>query len=61
MNEKLIKKMMIKSFEQYQCNPVSIEDYDVLIQRIQAMIYTYPEIDVYEAIEDVVYEYITET
>ena len=26
MNEKLIEKMIIKSFQQYQCSPISKED-----------------------------------
>ncbi|MDM5189843.1 YqzH family protein [Bacillus sp. DX4.1] len=61
MNEKLIGKMMIKSFGQYQCKPISEKDYEVLIQSIKTMICTHPDIDVYEAIEDIVYEYITGT
>ncbi|MGG0187008.1 YqzH family protein [Bacillus rhizoplanae] len=59
MNEKLIQKMIIKSFQQYQCTPTSQEDYKILIKRIQNMISSNTEIDLYEAIEDVVYEYIT--
>ncbi len=59
MNEKLIEKMLIKSFRQYQCKPVSKEDEEILIQNIQTMIHSEPTIDVYEAIEDIVYEYIT--
>ncbi|MBY0597405.1 YqzH family protein [Bacillus bingmayongensis] len=59
MNEKLIEKMLMKSFRQYQCKPVSKEDQEVLIQSIQTMIGSKPDIDVYEAIEDIVYEYIT--
>ncbi|MDZ5608841.1 YqzH family protein, partial [Bacillus pseudomycoides] len=59
MNEKLIEKMLMKSFRQYQCKPGSKEDQEVLIQSIQTMIGSKPDIDVYEAIEDIVYEYIT--
>lgn len=59
MNEKLIEKMLIKSFRQYQCKPVSKEDQEILIQNIQTTISSEPDIDVYEAIEDIVYEYIT--
>ncbi|WP_459499566.1 YqzH family protein [Bacillus sp. C1] len=59
MNEKLIEKMLIKSFRQYQCTPVSKEDQESLIQNIQTMIGSELDIDVYEAIEDIVYEYIT--
>ncbi|EEL49398.1 hypothetical protein bcere0022_32850 [Bacillus cereus Rock3-44] len=59
MNEKLIEKMLIKSFRQYQCKPVSKEDQEVLIRNIQVIINSEHHTDVYEAIEDVVYEYIT--
>ncbi|MEH7459048.1 hypothetical protein CON65_04910 [Bacillus pseudomycoides] len=59
MNKKLIEKMMIKSFRQYQCTPVSKEDQEVLIQSIQTMIGSDPDVDVYETIEDIVYEYVT--
>lgn len=59
MNEKLIKKMITKSFQQYQCTPTSQEDYETLIVRIQNIISNNTEIDLYEAVEDAVYEYIT--
>ncbi|PEZ02740.1 hypothetical protein CN326_19490 [Bacillus sp. AFS018417] len=59
MNEKLIQKMITKSFQQYQCTPTSQEDYKMLIKRIQNILSSNTEIDLYEAIEDVVYEYIT--
>ncbi|MBO1579023.1 YqzH family protein [Bacillus sp. XF8] len=59
MDEKLIEKMLMKSFQQYQCKPVSKEDQEVLIQSIQTMLGSESDIDVYEAIEDIVYEYIT--
>lgn len=59
MNEKLIEKMITKSFQQYQCTPTSQEDYKSLIERIQNMVSNNAEIDLYEAVEDVVYEYIT--
>ncbi|EEL32829.1 MULTISPECIES: YqzH family protein [Bacillus] len=59
MNEKLIEKMIIKSFQQYQCNPVSKEDQEMLVKHIQAIIHSNNEIDVYEAIEDTVYDYVT--
>jgi len=59
MNEKLIEKMLIKSFRQYQCKPISKEDQETLIQSVQTTIGSEPDIDVYEAIEDIVYEYIT--
>ncbi|MEI4800427.1 YqzH family protein [Bacillus sp. NPDC077411] len=59
MNEKLIKKMVTKSFQQYQCTPTSQEDYETLIVRIQNIISNNTEIDLYEAVEDAVYEYIT--
>ncbi|MBO1627917.1 YqzH family protein [Bacillus arachidis] len=59
MNEKLIEKMLAKSFRQYQCKPVSKEDEEILIQNIQTLIHSEPHIDLYEAIEDIVYEYIT--
>jgi len=59
MNEKLIEKMLIKSFRQYQCKPISKEDRETLIQSVQTTIGSEPNIDVYEAIEDIVYEYIT--
>lgn len=59
MNEKLIEKMIIKSFQQYQCNPVSKEDQGMLVKHIQAIIHSNNEIDVYEAIEDTVYDYVT--
>ncbi|KEK26070.1 YqzH family protein [Bacillus gaemokensis] len=61
MNEKLIKKMILKSFGQYQCRPISKEDYEILIRGVQTMIVTQPDIDVYEAVEDIVYEYVTGT
>ncbi|WP_242143694.1 MULTISPECIES: YqzH family protein [unclassified Bacillus cereus group] len=59
MNKKLIEKMMIKSFGQYQCSPISKEDEEILIQSIQTMIGSDPDVDVYEAVEDIVYDYIT--
>ncbi|MDC2863541.1 YqzH family protein [Bacillus sp. BP-3] len=59
MSEKLIEKMITKSFQQYQCTPTSQEDYEMLIERIQSIISNNAEIDLYEAVEDVVYEYIT--
>ncbi|WP_369902722.1 YqzH family protein [Bacillus manliponensis] len=61
MNEKLIQKMLKKSFRQYQCTPSSEEDYHTLITRIQETIRTTSNIDVHEAIEDIVYEYVTQT
>ncbi|MGG2014151.1 YqzH family protein [Bacillus sp. S10(2024)] len=59
MSEKLIEKMITKSFQQYQCTPTSQEDYEMLIERIQNIISNNAEIDLYEAVEDAVYEYIT--
>ncbi|MBE5104116.1 hypothetical protein IGI01_02165 [Bacillus thuringiensis] len=59
MNEKLIEKMIIKSFGQYQYNPVSKEDQEMLVKHIQTIIHSNTEIDVYEAIEDIVYDYVT--
>ncbi|WP_035429461.1 YqzH family protein [Bacillus sp. UNC322MFChir4.1] len=59
MNEKLIEKMITKSFQQYQCAPTLQEDYKMLIERIQNILSSNTEVDLYEAIEDVVYEYIT--
>ncbi|MGG0647072.1 YqzH family protein [Bacillus mycoides] len=58
-NKKLIEKMIIKSFRQYQCNPVSKEDQEMLIKHIQMIIHSNTEIDVYEAVEDIVYDYVT--
>ncbi|MEK5114619.1 YqzH family protein [Bacillus sp. FSL R5-0677] len=59
MNEKLIEKMIIKSFQQYQGNPMSNEDQEILIKHIQTIIHSNTEIDVYEAVEDIVYDYVT--
>ncbi|MGE7881019.1 YqzH family protein [Bacillus sp. NPDC094077] len=59
MNEKLIEKMIIKSFGQYQCSPVSKEDQKMLVEHIQTIIHSNTELDVYEAIEDIVYDYVT--
>ncbi|MFA2564654.1 YqzH family protein [Bacillus wiedmannii] len=59
MNEKLIEKMIIKSFQQYQCNTMSNEDQEMLIKHIQTIIHSNTEIDVYEAVEDIVYDYVT--
>ncbi|MEC5237457.1 YqzH family protein [Bacillus mycoides] len=59
MNKKLIEKMIIKSFRQYQYNPVSKEDQEMLIKHIQMIIHLNTEIDVYEAVEDIVYDYVT--
>lgn len=59
MNKKLIEKMIIKSFRQYQCNPVSKVDQAMLIKHIQMIIHLNTEIDVYEAVEDIVYDYVT--
>ena len=59
MNEKLIEKMMIKSFQQYQCIPASKEDQEMLVKHIQTTIHSNNDIDVYEAIEDIVYDYVT--
>ncbi|CAM4042985.1 hypothetical protein BAMA_10030 [Bacillus manliponensis] len=61
MDEKLIQKMLKKSFRQYQCAPSSEEDYHMLITRIQEILLTTANIDVHEAIEDIVYEYVTQT
>ncbi|AXP00027.1 hypothetical protein JCR32_19550 [Bacillus sp. HNR-4] len=59
MNEKLIEKMIIKSFQQYQCNSISNEDQEMLIKHIQTIIHSNTKIDVYEAVEDIVYDYVT--
>ncbi|MDH4420308.1 MULTISPECIES: YqzH family protein [Bacillus] len=59
MNEKLIEKMITKSFQQYQCSPASKEDQEMLVKYIKTTIYSNAEIDVYEAIEDIVYDYVT--
>ncbi|HHB2167635.1 MULTISPECIES: YqzH family protein [Bacillus] len=59
MNEKLIEKMIIKSFQQYQCNSISNEDQEMLINHIQTIIHSNTKIDVYEAVEDIVYDYVT--
>ncbi|AYF08150.1 MULTISPECIES: YqzH family protein [Bacillus] len=59
MNRKLIEKMIIKSFQQYQYNPMSNEDQEMLIKHIQTIIHSNTEIDVYEAVEDIVYDYVT--
>ncbi|PFJ29894.1 hypothetical protein COI92_07845 [Bacillus anthracis] len=59
MNEKLIEKMIIKSFQQYQSNPVSNEDQELLVKHIQAIIHSNTKIDVYETVEDIVYDYVT--
>ncbi|MEV5108364.1 MULTISPECIES: YqzH family protein [Bacillus] len=59
MDKKLIEKMIIKSFRQYQCNHVSKEDQEMLIKHIQMIIHSNTEIDVYEAVEDIVYDYVT--
>ncbi|MBL3818526.1 MULTISPECIES: YqzH family protein [Bacillus cereus group] len=59
MNEKLIEKMIIKSFQQYQSNPVSNGDQELLVKHIQAIIHSNTKIDVYEAVEDIVYDYVT--
>ncbi|HFJ9469768.1 YqzH family protein [Bacillus paranthracis] len=59
MNEKLIEKMIIKSFQQYQYSPMSNEDQEMLVKHIQAIIHSNTKIDVYEAVEDIVYDYVT--
>ncbi|KXI87264.1 hypothetical protein ACS46_29060 [Bacillus cereus] len=59
MNEKLIEKMIIKRFQQYQCNPMSNEDQELLVKHIQTIIYSNTKIYVYEAVEDIVYDYVT--
>ncbi|WP_341519081.1 YqzH family protein [Bacillus paramobilis] len=59
MHRKLIEKMIIKSFQQYQYNPMSNEDQEMLIKHIQTIIHSNTEIDVYEAVEDIVYDYVT--
>ncbi|PGP14221.1 hypothetical protein CN994_25590 [Bacillus anthracis] len=51
--------MIIKSFQQYQSNPVSNEDQELLVKHIQAIIHSNTKIDVYEAVEDIVYDYVT--
>ena len=60
MNEKLIEKMIIKSFQQYQCNPISKEDQKMLVKHIQTVTHSNIEIDLYEEIEDIVYDYVIE-
>ncbi|KXI96228.1 hypothetical protein ACS49_27325 [Bacillus cereus] len=59
MNEKIIEKMIIKNFQQYQCNPMSNEDQELLVKHIQTIIHSNTKIDVYEAVEDIVYDYVT--
>ncbi|HDR7791872.1 TPA: hypothetical protein QCY19_000394 [Bacillus luti] len=59
MNAKLIEKMMIKSFQQYQYTPASKEDQEMLVKQVQTIIHSNIEIDVHEAIEDIVYDYVT--
>ena len=59
MNEKLIEKMIIKGFQKYQCNPMSNEDQELLVKHIQTIIHSNTKIDVYEAVEDIVYDYVT--
>ncbi|EEM40108.1 hypothetical protein bthur0004_39770 [Bacillus thuringiensis serovar sotto str. T04001] len=59
MNEKLIEKMIIKSFQQYQCSPISKEDQEMLVKHIQTVTHSNIEIDLYEEIEDIVYDYVT--
>ncbi|WP_042514074.1 YqzH family protein [Bacillus anthracis] len=51
--------MIIKSFQQYQCSPMSNEDQEMLVKHIQAIIHSNTKIDVYEAVEDIVYDYVT--
>ncbi|WP_267415742.1 YqzH family protein [Bacillus sp. GC_Bacil_1] len=53
MNEKLIEKMIIKSFQQYQCSPISKEDQEMLVKHIQTVTHSNIEI------EDIVYDYVT--
>ncbi len=59
MNEQLIEKMIIKSFQQYQCSPISKEDQEMLVKHIQTVTHSNIEIDLYEEIEDIVYDYVT--
>ncbi|MDF9578390.1 YqzH family protein, partial [Bacillus paranthracis] len=47
------------SFQQYQCSPMSNEDQEMLVKHIQAIIHSNTKIDVYEAVEDIVYDYVT--
>lgn len=59
MNEKLIEKMITKVFSNINAVLASKEDQEMLVKYIKTTIYSNAEIDVYEAIEDIVYDYVT--
>ncbi|MEH7435242.1 YqzH family protein, partial [Bacillus thuringiensis] len=43
----------------YQCSPISKEDQEMLVKHIQTVTHSNIEIDLYEEIEDIVYDYVT--
>ncbi|MFP3124428.1 YqzH family protein [Ectobacillus funiculus] len=63
MNEALIKNMIRNCFYQYHYTketlPLSESDYRRLLEEIWKMQRDQPDAELYELIEDVVYEFIT--
>ncbi len=60
----LFRKMIRNCFIQYQHDfhsiPLSEEEYEKLAEKVQKIINEDPKSDVYEAVNDVVYEYLSE-
>jgi len=63
MERKLVKKMIRNCFIQYQHDwesvPLSEEEYEKMAEEIKESIANDPESDVYEVIQDAVYEYLS--
>lgn len=63
MNEALIRNMIRNCFYQYHYTketlPLSESDYKQLLGEVQRMQRNQPNAELYEMIEDVVYEFIT--
>lgn len=63
MEKKLVKKMIMNCFKQYyeaEAIPVSESDMEELIERILLTIDEEPEADLYEVINDKVYEFLSD-
>ncbi|WP_404442898.1 hypothetical protein LG307_13645 [Sutcliffiella horikoshii] len=63
MERNLVKKMIRNCFIQYQHDwesvPLSEEEYEKMAEEIKELIANDPESDVYEVVQDAVYEYLS--
>lgn len=63
MERNLVKKMIRNCFIQYQHDwesvPLSEEEYEKMAEEIKELIANDPESDVFEVVQDAVYEYLS--